>query len=204
MKKCLIISGGNYSKLNIDRSEYFVVACDKGYEYAKRDDIIPDMILGDFDSYDGVLPDDIEVIKLPKEKDDTDTMYAIRTVIEKGYDDIQIRCALGGRKDHEFANYQTVAFAISEGAKCSIISDEYAIYGIKDGSISLECKEGQNFSVFALSDECEGVTIRGAHYEVENVCLKNTFPIGQSNYAEKCIVDISVKKGMLLVMKIIE
>lgn len=204
MKTCLIISGGEKSKLNIDVNNYFVVACDKGYAYAKSENITPNLIIGDFDSYCDELPDDIEILTLPHEKDDTDTMYAVKEAIKRGYDSIEIRCALGGRPDHEYANYQTIAYCISQGCACKIISDKCDIYGIKDSATNITMQKGQLFSVFAISDECLGVSIKGSHYEVDNVCINNTFPLGQSNYAEENVVNVSVKSGLLLIMVINE
>ena len=75
---CAIISGGDFSPLDgIDEAD-FVIACDRGFEYAQRGGIKPNLLLGDFDSYSGALPEDTEILLLPVEKDDTDTMSAIR------------------------------------------------------------------------------------------------------------------------------
>lgn len=202
MKQCLIISGGEYSRLDINREKYFVIACDKGYEYARRDGIIPDLILGDFDSYEEELPDGIEIIKLPKEKDDTDTMYAVKEAIKREYRHLEIRCALGKRPDHEYANYQCMAYSLRHGASCEIISDNCQVYGVKDGEIEIKCEKGQTFSVFSYTNESMGVSISGAHYNVENVGLSSSYPLGQSNYAEADRVKITVENGMLLIMKI--
>ena len=51
---------------------------------------------------------------------------------------------------------------------------------VKNGEICVPRAAGK-LSVFALSDVCEGVSIRGAKYEVENVCITNAFPIGAGN-----------------------
>ena len=76
MKTCIIISGGDYSPIGPVRSGDFVIACDKGYEYARREGIVPQLIMGDFDSYGGALPESVPVERFKKEKDDTDTMLA--------------------------------------------------------------------------------------------------------------------------------
>ena len=70
-KNCLIIAGGEYAPVN--KTEYdYVIACDKGYKYALDMDIVPDLVIGDFDSLDINVKKDTPVIKLPKIKDDTD------------------------------------------------------------------------------------------------------------------------------------
>lgn len=75
---CAIISGGEFAPLDGIEHAACVIACDRGYEYAARCGIKPDLLLGDFDSYTGALPAGVEVLRLPVEKDDTDTMSAVR------------------------------------------------------------------------------------------------------------------------------
>ena len=80
------------------------MSADKGYEYAKKAGAKPDLIVGDFDSYSGNLPDDCEVIKLNSHKDDTDLLHCIEVALSRGYDDFVILAATGGRFDHTLAN----------------------------------------------------------------------------------------------------
>lgn len=77
-----------------DDSDY-VIAADAGYEYCRKNNIIPDLVLGDFDSL-GVAPKHPNVMQLPVEKDDTDTVFAIKTGLEKGYRHFYIYGGLGG------------------------------------------------------------------------------------------------------------
>ena len=53
---CAIISGGEYSPMDDIKAAEYIIACDRGYSYAKRSGIVPDLLLGDFDSYTGKLP----------------------------------------------------------------------------------------------------------------------------------------------------
>ena len=52
MSTCLIITGGDYNDLPNGLSYDRVIACDLGFEHAKKMNITPDVVLGDFDSYD--------------------------------------------------------------------------------------------------------------------------------------------------------
>ena len=101
---CAIISGGEYSPMDDIKAAEYIIACDRGYSYAKRSGIVPDLLLGDFDSYTGKLPEGAAVERLPREKDDTDTMHAVRRALELGFTRISLYCALGGRLDHTLAN----------------------------------------------------------------------------------------------------
>ena len=90
MKACAIVSGGSFSPLDgIGRAD-FVIACDKGCEYTAACGIKPDLLVGDFDSYTGEKPEDVPVLGLPCEKDDTDTMAAVRYAVGEGFDEIML------------------------------------------------------------------------------------------------------------------
>ena len=112
---CAIISGGEYSPMDDIKAAEYIIACDRGYSYAKRSGIVPDLLLGDFDSYTGNLPEGAAVERLPREKDDTDTMHAVRRALELGFTRISLYCALGGRLDHLLANLQAASYAAERG-----------------------------------------------------------------------------------------
>ncbi len=207
-KSCLIISGGVFSPLpeNYSGADY-VIACDKGWQYAGKLGIRPDLIIGDFDSSD--MPDPggelghapaALIERFPVKKDDTDTMLAARRALEKGCSDILICCAFGGRLDHTLANIQTAAFLVSNGARVRLSGEGADAAAFTNGTERFPALKGHSLSVFALSDECKGVTIRKAKYCCENVTLTNSFPLGVSNAWEEGEAEISVKNGILLVM----
>ena len=77
-KSCAIISGGEFSPINGIENADYIIACDKGYEHAAACGITPDLLVGDFDSYKGERDKRVPVLDLPVEKDDTDTMAAVR------------------------------------------------------------------------------------------------------------------------------
>lgn len=196
---CAIISGGELSPMDDIFEAEYVIACDSGYEYARRAGIKPGLLLGDFDSYRGALPTDVELLRLPVEKDDTDTMSAMRRALDAGYKHIRIYCALGGRLDHLFANIQTAAFGAERGALVELIGCDTVIYVMQGAKLSLAPSEGWSLSVFALSDTCRGVTIKGVKYELHGVEVTNRFPIGTSNEWAGT-AEISAEEGILAVM----
>ena len=198
MKNCLIIAGGDYAPINPQPGEY-IIACDRGYSYALRENIRPDLLMGDFDSYSGSLPSDIPVERFKKEKDDTDTMLAIRKAIELGCGSVRLCCAMGGRLDHLYANIQSLAFAVKAGMSISMEDENTFITVLAPGGHRLEKRESFSLSLFALSERVENLSIRGAKYELENGYLENSFPLGASNEF-KGDVDISFVGGLLLVI----
>ena len=199
-RKCVIISGGRYSPIENSEEDAFIIACDRGYEYAKRDGIEPNLIIGDFDSYEGSLPNETEVIKLQCEKDDTDTMVAIKYAIDKGFDEIVLCCALGGRLDHLYANIQNAVYAVKHNIKVKITEAENKIYFLQNESMVIEKKECFSLSVFAVTEQCTGVCIKGVKYELDNAVLKNDFPLGISNEWVSDAAEISVENGILMII----
>ena len=200
-KTCLIISGGDFSAFPTELPSFdYVIACDRGYEYARRWGLVPDVIIGDFDS--SSRPDtEIPVYVHPVMKDDTDTMLAVRHALEKGIKEIFICCALGGRLDHAFANIQSLAFAAEAGAVAHIISEDTLITVFRGGCMSFPRKEGRSFSCFSLSDTCTGVSIQGAKFECSGLNITNRFPIGVSNVWAEDKISISCDTGILMVVE---
>ena len=106
---CLIISGAPecYIPVSFQKADY-VIACDAGYIHAQRAGIVPDLVVGDFDSYQGMVDGRIrEVIRTKPEKDDTDTMMAVKEALRlsPGDERLQRNCALmRGESDAETDN----------------------------------------------------------------------------------------------------
>lgn len=201
MKKCLIISGGDYCSLP-DQIEYeYVIACDKGVEYASKLGVEPDFILGDFDSYTGTINlQSANVQSFPIQKDDSDTMLGIKHALSLGYTHITIVCALGGRMDHTLANIQSMNYVAAHDGICEIISDSEHLISFTGPVIEIPRKTGYSLSLFAMSDSCDNVSIKGAGYDVDSVTITNTFPIGLSNYWKDSKITISMQKGIMLIV----
>ena len=68
------------------------------------------------------------------------------------------------------------------------------------GSISLPQSGGCSLSVFAVTDDCRGVSITGTKYELHSAVITNSFPIGVSNEWAGSEAVVSVDDGILAVM----
>ncbi len=180
MKRCLIIAGGDYAPIRPGRGD-FILACDRGYAWCKREGIVPDLILGDFDSYSGALPDGIPVLRYPVEKDDTDTMLAVRYASEQGFDAVRLCCCFGGRLDHLLSNIQTLHYAAELGMEAEARDENTFIRILRPGAYEIPERPGWSLSLLSLSERVEGLTIRGTKYEAEGVTLLNPSTLGQSN-----------------------
>ena len=177
----------------------FVLCADSGLQLCERLHCTPDLVLGDFDSL-GAVPEKIPHMTAPAEKDDTDTLLAVRTALERGFRDIRIYGAFGGRLDHTLANLQTLEFLAEHGADGMLVgAGDWAVLLKRGETRRFSRMSGWMFSVFAWSERCRGVCIRGAKYPLENAELTRSFPLGVSNEITGDSAEVSCGDGLLLV-----
>lgn len=191
--KCIIMSAGDFTPMDLDIQEGdYVIAADNGLTYLTRMGVVPDYVIGDYDSLQlegrdaleelrSARPD--EVMTLPVEKDDTDTMAAARVGLVRGYRAFYLYGALGGaRLDHTIANIQTLAFLKENGARAYIMDANCMLFVMQNEERRFGKGFRGDFSLFAMDREVHGVTIQGMQYEVEDVTIANHYPIGVSNH----------------------
>ena len=203
MGRCVIFCAGGFEKLALPLGEDdYILAADGGFSHLQKLGLNPQGILGDFDSL-GYVPENAQVF--PVEKDDTDSMLAVRKGLELGYKEFILYGALDGpRLDHTIANLQTLLFLESQGAKGTLVGLKYWITTVKDGILRLPNAENGVVSVFCLGEKAKGVTIRGLQYELENGSLDSSFPLGVSNHFVGKEATVAVENGTLIVMYDIE
>lgn len=201
-ESCVIFSGAPECSLPADLNirDYFVIACDSGYLHAVGAGVWPQLVVGDFDSYKGEFFGRPEIITAPAEKDDTDTLMAVKEAIRRGYKDITILGAMGGRADHEYANIQLCSYCAERGVSCKIRGASDYLFVIKNGSANVLRRDYRWISVFALDEKVGGVTLRGLKYELDREELLREFPRGVSNEFSQDEAYISADDGMLLIM----
>ena len=199
MGACIIFCAADFHGLVAPiAKDDFIIAADGGLVHTEKLGIVPNGILGDFDSL-GYTPEGSTVF--PVEKDDTDAMLAVRKGLELGYREFILYGSLDGpRLDHTVANFQTLQFLSDHGAYGYLIGKDYMVTTVKDGTLRFSADCTGIFSVFCIGQDAEGVTIRGGKYDAENVTLSAGFPLGVSNHFEAKEVTVSVNKGSLLVL----
>ena len=199
MGACIIFCAADFHGLVAPiAKDDFIFAADGGLAHTEKLGIVPDGILGDFDSL-GYTP--VGSTVFPVEKDDTDAMLAVRKGLELGYREFILYGSLDGpRLDHTGANFQTLQFLSDHGAYGYLVGKDYMVTTVKDGMLRFSADCTGIFSVFCMGKDAEGVTIRGGKYDAENVTLSAGFPLGVSNHFEGKEVTVSVEKGSLLVL----
>lgn len=181
----------------------FVIAADAGYKNCISAGIEPDIIVGDFDSMPA--PSGDGVVVLPVEKDDTDTLRALRMGLSRGYRDFVIYGGTGGsRADHSIANIQCLLFLVSHEARGRIYGDGVVYRTLHNESCHFPAVCTGTLSLFCLDGRAEGVSIRGLKYPIEDYTVRSDFPIGVSNSFTGVPAEIEVKNGTLLIISDIQ
>ena len=201
MKRCFIFAAGTFYGLRERPAEGdLVLAADAGYQNCQTAGIRPNQLLGDFDSMD--QPEDFEnVFRAPVEKDDTDTMLAIRTGLAQGCEEFYLYGGTGGkRSDHTIANLQALLFLREHGARGYLYDNDFVWTAVQDETIIVrKTVEWGLLSVFCMGDRAEGITLRGVQYPLTDGELTPWFPIGVSNHILEEEATVKVCSGKLLV-----
>lgn len=210
MNTCIIIGAGDLALMNIEIKEGdLCIAADGGYAHCKRLGICPNLIIGDMDSLNEELRENVgeiernspeKIIRLCPEKDDTDTLAALKAGMERGYKNYRLYGAMGGRIEHTIANIQCLVYLKNHGADGYILDEGISISVIKDAKAVFGNRMEGYLSLFALGEKAEGVTITGMKYPLKNATITNGYPIGISNEFIGKESMVAVNDGMLLMV----
>lgn len=204
MSRCVIVGGAeirDYPTIRqYLRSDDFFLFCDSGLRHMEGLNAAPDLIVGDFDSHANPnLP--VETIILPCEKDDTDTVFAMKTAVERGFCDFLLLGVIGGRLDHTLANVSALLWLHHQG-KTAVAVDDYSELEIVSANAVQIPPRYPFFSLLNISGTAEGITIKNAKYPLENAAIQCDYQYGVSNEVlPGKIAEVSVAKGELLLIK---
>lgn len=187
--------------------EDFLIAVDGGLDYCGILGAEPDLVLGDFDSVSGQAEETVRglesriperVIRLPKEKDDTDMLAALKEGLARGYREFRIYAATGGRLDHTFANIQCLLYLKNHNAAGYLMEGTGMILVIVNEAVHFQKNLKGTLSLFSLVKETKGVTIRNMKYTLEKAVVTNDFPVGISNEFIGEEAEVVVGEGALV------
>ena len=170
MRRCVIVGGApikNYTMLRSNlRNDDFYIFCDGGLRHCKKLGVQPDLIVGDFDSHENPnLP--IETIELPCEKDDTDTVFAVKEALSRGFRDFLLLGVVGGRLDHTLGNVSILLMLDSLGAKALLVDDFSEMEIVSRNPVYVD-DSFKYFSLLNISGTACDVNIKNAKYPLEN------------------------------------
>ena len=199
MGKCVIFCAGGFETLAEDLgAEDYVIAADGGLRHTQALGIVPQAVLGDFDSL-GYVPEDAQVY--PVEKDDTDSVLAVRKGLEQGCRRFVLYGALDGpRLDHTVANLQTLLYLAEHGARGYLVGKHHIVTALRNETVVFPAGCTGIFSLFCFGETARGVTLTGLKYPLEDGSLESGFPLGVSNHFTGEPAEVSVKDGSLLIL----
>ena len=204
MSRCVIVGGADISDYSAVKTCFkaddFFIFCDCGLKHLVPLCVKPDLLVGDFDSYKAQRPE-CETIVLPCEKDDTDTVYAVKEAMKRGFDDFLLIGVFGGRLDHTLGNVSILAYLDSFNKHCKALDDfcEAEILSREPVSIpdSFSC-----FSLLNVFGPAKGINIENAKYPLKDGEITCEYQYGISNEVIKGkTARVSVRDGRLLLIK---
>ena len=204
MRRCVIIGGADICRYDrvraLLREDDFFICCDSGLKHRAAMGVEPQLIVGDFDSHENPHLD-VETIVLPCEKDDTDTVYAMKEAIKRGFDTFLLIGVVGGRLDHTLGNISMLFYLDSHGCKGTIIDDYSEMEIISSTPAYIEDRYAF-FSLLNITGCAKGITIQNAKYPLDDGEITCEYQYGVSNEVipGKTAI-VSVREGKLLLIK---
>ncbi len=205
MRRCVVLAGADihsYDRIrSMLRPEDFIICCDSGLKHRTALGIEPDLIVGDFDSCDNpLLP--IETLVLPTIKDDTDSAFAVKEAIHRGFEEFLLLGVVGGRLDHTIGNVSLLNM-LHEAGKKAILLDDFSEMEIVSKTPVFIPASFSFFSLLNISGIARGITIKNAKYPLTNAEITCNYQYGISNEVlPGTTAEVAVCEGKLLLIKI--
>ena len=182
------------------------IAADSGYVNAEKLGVELSYLVGDFDSYPGGDPESdthgsVEIIRVPAEKDATDTQLAIALAVEKGADEILVIGGLSGRIDHTLSSLSMLEFLNENHIHAVMTDGQNRVRFIRSTSYLIARSEYRYLSLIAVDETVKGVSIEGCKYPLKNAKLERGFQYAISNELTGNCALISVKKGGIYIIE---
>jgi thiamine pyrophosphokinase len=203
------------------RQADLVVAADGGARYAWEAGRRADVVVGDGDSLRGQdgrqgvedwsCLQGSRIVRVPREKDQTDTELALDEVLRQGCREVVFLGALGGRLDHALANLQLLVAAVERGARASVRDGRSRVYLLSGGdtqgggeirldAVELGGEPGEYVSLLPLTPRAEGVWTEGLKYPLRGETLYLGRARGVSNEFRQEQARVRLRAGLLLVV----
>lgn len=198
MDKVILVTSFASEKLILEYKDNHLFAIEKGIKKLSDLSLKAELAISDFDTYkiNEFENSDIEIEKLPEEKDYSDTEYALikaRNLYPNKK--IIILASLEKRYDHSHA-----LLLLLKKYKNVILKDDHnSIYYFDEGKYILDKEDYTYLGAFGFPN-CK-ISINGVYYKVNNLELSflETKAISNSFTSSKVEVEI-IKGGALIVL----
>jgi len=207
--KCVIIANGDFGHtdkiVQTIKNAQIIISADGGAQHLRELNILPHVMIGDFDSID---PGDFQFFKEKKvtiltyslKKDHTDTDLCVSYALEHHASDITFLGVTGTRLDHTLANIFLLKRLALLHIPARIINQNNEIYIVTD-CLQLKGTKGELLSIVPATEIVTGITLTGLEYPLNNADIQMGDTIGISNVFKESIITVNVKKGMLIVTR---
>ena len=202
MNRCIIIAPlyrGEEREWLTPREGELLMCADAGWSAAVGHGLKPSLIVGDFDSMPAPDDSDIEVIRLPVHKDDTDMVACLREGRKRGYRAFIMAGCLGGRFDHTIGNLQCLYDCALRGETAWMCDGQNRVTVLLPGRYLLPAMPGRKLSLLAYTPEARGVTVSGVEWPLHDATLTARWPLGCSNEFRADNAELSFSDGALIV-----
>lgn len=234
MKRAVIICSYIDCALDIPsllREDDLVICLDGGYDIAREQGLVPNILMGDFDSLKGDIEDlrrslesyepdradRLEILQYPPEKDYTDLELALRYLDPSEYPEVLVIGGIGGRLDQTAINLQMIttyssptSTSLDKGFKRIEMMDGrnrcFALHGApnpreEDATVCrIPADKSSYLSLIPMTEFCEGVTLVGTKYPLDNATLRREASLTVSNEFEEDEACLSLVSGSMLIM----
>lgn len=204
--KAFIYAGGTVFADGIEEAPEpsdLTIAADAGWRNAQKLGITPRMLVGDFDSLgEPNVPAGTEVIRVPAEKDDTDTQLAVCHALERGATDITLIAGLSGRLDHTLSTLAILEALERKKVRAILTDGHNRVRFLRAGSLLLPRDSRFRYlSLIVATDRARGVSLDGCKYPLRNatLCRRNQYAI--SNEIAGVAALIAVRRGAVYVIE---
>jgi len=195
IKKAFVLLNGLEPSVFPDLSKYDIVcAIDGAYNHFVSNNILPDLVTGDFDSIE-TIPNTVEVINTP-DQNFTDFDKALTILKERGFMNIDIYGGSGKEHDHFLGNIST---ALAWKTALNIFFyDDFGKYFFIETLFKTSNVFGKNISLIPFPT-AKGITTKGLLYPLNDGTLTFGKQIGTRNKAQENDIEISFTSGELLI-----
>ncbi len=203
--RCVVVGGADiidYEKIKsyIKENDFFIF-CDCGLRHREMLGVEPQLIVGDFDSFENPVLQ-CETIVLPCEKDDTDTVFAVKEAVKRGFDEFLLIGVVGQRLDHTLGNVSILKMLFDKSISALIVDDYCEMQAVGKKTACVD-DSFPYFSLINIFGETKGITIKNAKYPLDNAEITCDYQYGVSNEVIKGkTAEVTVDDGVILLVKV--
>ncbi len=179
------------------------IAVDGGYGFFRKAGMVPDVLIGDFDSLKRMpkLPKATQILRYPQHKDKTDAHLAIDYCLEQGVGKIDLVMPACGDIDHALGSILLLGLAgLVKGPRpeVRVVNPGYEVRLVADGQTVFSACAGDTVSVLPLSSRIL-LTCSGMEYAARRVWLRLGETRGLRNRVTRPRATVAVKGKALAI-----